>query len=145
MKKRVPGRQPYLPVVDETLFKGLALGELKKQAKAHYLQHFAGRTVVNQDKGIRVTFSKPGLRHSLHARNAGYLKVKALFILDELMEVASFSNFKGPDADDSNLVFGYFNFEAKCQIEGNQQRIRLVVRLTRDGKFFYDHALRVRP
>lgn len=132
-------------ILSDNQFNGFTLSALKKAAKDYYYQNIDGKTVVNKSKGISIIFNKNGVKHVLNARNAGYVKIKAIFALRELVENAVYSNFNGPDKTDNPMnVFGYCNFKSKIIIEGKLQMFRIVVRLTKDGKFYYDHSVKVK-
>ena len=105
--------------LEETL-KVLSLGDLKRKVKDFYTQNLKGRSVKNIHKGITVLFAMSGQRHLLYARNPGYTKLKAVYILPELIQNAIFCNFKGPDLNDDGIV-GYLNFRSKAKIEGKYE------------------------
>ena len=133
-----------LPSHIENEVNTLKLGELKKKVKAFYTENLKGKTVKNKHKGITVLFNAPGLKHLLFARNVGYVKLKAVFILRDLVKNAIFCNFKNPDINDNPGITGYLNFKSKAKIEGNIYAFRIVVRLTNQGKFYYDHSVKVK-
>ena len=117
---------------------------LKKIVKQYYDENLKGQTVVNRDKGITVIFSNVGRNHVLYARRPGFEKLVAIFKLSELVANAVFTNFKGPDKDDFSNIIGYMNFKSKANINGTTQVFRIVVRISKEGKFFYDHSVRVK-
>ena len=41
-------------------------------------------------------------------------------------------------------IIGYMNFKVSVMIEENSHKFRIVVRITKDGKFYYDHAVKVK-
>ncbi len=133
-----------IPIVEDSQFKGMKLGEIRNFVKAHYESKFKGKNVINEDKGITVTLGREGLHHTIYARNAGYIKLKALLIINEMIESAVYCNFKDADSDDPKDIIGYMNFKSKVIIEGLNHVFRISVRLSKEGKFFYDHAVRVK-
>ncbi len=128
----------------ESSLQGLKLGQLKKLCYSFFKEKLNGTSVKNKQKGITVAFNMRGVNHLLYARNAGYVKLKDVFILKELIQNAVFCNFKNPDANDSPDIIGYLNFKSKAKIEGSMQTFRVVIRLTSRGRFFYDHSVRVK-
>ena len=120
------------------------LGALKKIVKKYYDENLKGTTVINRDKGITVIFSNVGRNHVLYARKVGFEKLVAVFQLSEMVVNAVFTNFKGPDDDDFSNIIGYMNFKAKVNINGVTQAFRIVVRISKEGKFFYDHSVKVK-
>ncbi len=137
-------KQTYIPVVDDTQFKEMKLSELKEYVKTYFNENLRSKTATNFHKQITVQFSRKGLDHLLYARNAGYIKLKAVVVLKEMIENAVYLNFKNKDSDDVADIIGYFNFKCKVNVESNVQIFRIVIRLTKTGKFYYDHAVRVR-
>ena len=136
-------RQKEIPKVDENLFVNLKLGEIKKFVSDFFEKNIKNTKIENLHKGINVEIRKAGLRHILYARNAGYNKLKAVIIMKEMIRHATYCNFKEPDEDDEVNVLGYFNFKCKVNIENKIQFFRIAVRLTKDGKFYYDHAIKI--
>ena len=128
----------------DVLFDQYTLGELKSQAKVFYKKNLKGRSVINRHKGITIIFNEKGLRHTLYARKIGFTKIKAIWYLDEMVQEAVYCNFKNPDYDDVNSVLGYLNFKIRINSEGVIFMFRLVIRLTKDGKFYYDHAVKAK-
>ena len=133
-----------LPDTVEDSLKGLKLGVLKKHCTSFFKRNINGKSAINKHKGITVLFNMRGLKHVLHARNSGYTKLKAVYILPELIENAVYCNFKNPGENDSPDIIGFLNFKSKAKIEGKIQIFRIVIRITNRGKFFYDHAVRVK-
>ncbi len=68
------------------------------------------------------------------------MKIKAVVVLKKMIETAIFLNFKDKDDNDSKDILGYFNFKSKVKVEDKIQIFRIVVRLTKSGKFYYDRV-----
>ena len=117
--------------------------KLKKEMKSFYNTHLKGKTVKNKDKGISIILSSVGRNHVLYARAAGFEKLIAIKKLHEMVREAEYCNFKEPDADDGKDILGYMNFKVNVCINGETLLFRIVVRLTKNGKFFYDHSVRI--
>ncbi len=122
----------------------VSVAKLKAQAKQFYNENLHGKCVVNKDKGVTVGFSSVGRKHVLYARNVGFEKLIAIFKLPEIISAAKFLNFKNADSDDHHTVVGYMNFKCPVKINGKLQHFRVAVRISKDGKFFYDHSVRVK-
>ncbi|MFQ3578547.1 MAG: hypothetical protein SNJ71_00220 [Bacteroidales bacterium] len=137
-------KQTYIPTVNNKDFQGMKLGELKVYVKKYYNENIKNTTVTNKHKNITVKFSRKGIDHLLYARNAGFVKLKAVLKLKEIVENAVFLNFKDKDKSDSKDIFGYINMKCKVNIEEKNQVFRIVIKLTKDGKFYYDHSVKVR-
>lgn len=116
---------------------------LKKEMKTFYNTRLKGKTVKNKDKGISIVLSSVGRNHILYARAVGFEKLIAIKKLPAMIRDAEYTNFKEPDADDSKDILGYMNFKVNVCINGETHHFRIVVRLTRNGKFFYDHSVRI--
>ena len=136
-------KQAHVPVVNNKQFDGMRLSEIRNYVEDYFIENLEDKTVVNKHKGISVEFNRAGIKHVLYARKGGYVKYKAIMVADEMIENAVLCNYKKPDDDDGDNVLGYFNFKCKAKIEGRIQIFRIVIRLVNDGKFYYDHALRV--
>lgn len=134
-----------IPTVDDSQFKGMKLGEVKQYVKTYYESNYKGKTVVNTDKQITVILGREGLHHVIFARNAGYVKLKALVVIDDMITNAEYCNFKIADEEDhKKRILGYLNFKSKAIIEGSAYWFRISIRLTNEGKFYYDHAVRIK-
>ena len=136
-------KQKIVPVVADNQFAGMRLGQLREYVTNYFDKHIKDCKLINLHKGITVEIRKAGLRHLLYARNAGYVKLKAVMILKEMLINAVYCNFNEPDNDDGLNVIGYLNFKCKAKIEDKVQVFRIVVRLTKEGKFYYDHSVKV--
>ncbi len=132
-----------IPKVENKQFEGMKMGVLKKYVKAFYINNFKTKTIRNKNKEIDIKFSSVGIKHLLHARKSGYIKLKAVTVLDEMIENAIFLNFKNPDSNDTTGIIGYMNFEVFVSIEGQNHYFKVVTRLTKDGNFYYDHSVKV--
>jgi len=95
-----------VPTVDDSQFKGMKLGEIKQYVKTYYETNLKGKSVTNQNKGITVILSREGLHHVLYARRLGYIKAKALIVIDKMIKEAVYCNFKNADANDPVHVVG---------------------------------------
>jgi hypothetical protein len=125
-------------------YEPVGIQKLKLLAKQFYNEKLHGLKVINMDKGITALFSSVGRNHVLYARNAGFEKLIAIFKLPEIVQNAKFTNFKNPDARDAKNVIGFMNFKCPVKINGVMQYFRVVVRISTDGKFFYDHSVKVK-
>ncbi|MDR0728599.1 MAG: hypothetical protein LBF19_00520 [Prevotellaceae bacterium] len=121
------------------------IARLREEMKSYYNARLKGKTIVNRQKGISVIFSSTGRQHVLYARKVAFEKLIAITKLDEMVEYALFTNFKNPDPDDDpQNIIGYMNFMVPVSINNALHRFRLVVRITKDGKFYYDHAVKIK-
>lgn len=122
----------------------LKLGELKKAAQSFYLSEIEGKSCLNKSTGVTISFPKSGIKHVLNFGNAGYVKFKFIEVLKKAIEVAEFKNFKLPDDDDGNNIIGYMNFNVKVKVEDKIENFRAVIRVTNDGKFYYNHSVKIK-
>lgn len=104
--------------IDDDFINSLSLGALKKYVLDYFNINFHNTEVINKHKGITISLRKSGVRHVIYARNAGYIKLKAILVIDEIIKNAIFMNFKNPDIEESVDIIGYMNFKSKIQIEG---------------------------
>jgi hypothetical protein len=123
---------------------GKSIIELKKLAKEYYTRRFKGKKVLNKHLGITILFTSKGINHLLYSRSLGFEKLVAVKKLNHIVEFAKFSNFKSPDLRDAKEVLGYYNFTCKIVIHNKGYVFRIAVRITKDGKFYYDHAVRTK-
>jgi len=136
-------KQTIIPKVNESLFKEMTLKEIKPFVKKYYNEKFKGKTFINKHKGISVKFSRKGIDHVIYGRTRGNEKLKAVVVLDKMIQNAVYSNFGEPDKTDPPGVLGFLNFKVKVNVENKEHFFRVVVRITKDGKFFYDHAVKI--
>ena len=136
--------QKNIPIVDDKQFENLKLGQIKRYVRDYYNLNLRHKSIINVHKGMTIQFSRKGFDHLIHSRNIGYVKIKAVIVLDKMIENAVYLNFKDKDSDDSEDVLGYFNFRCNVKIENTIHYFKIVIRLTKDGKFYYDHAVKVK-
>jgi len=117
---------------------------LKLQVKKFYDTNLKGKSVINKEKGITVTFSNVGRNHVLYAGAAGFEKLIAVYKLAEMVRNAKFCNFQAPDEDAPQGILGYMNFKVSVIINGVVQHFRIAIRITKNGKFFYNHSVWVK-
>jgi hypothetical protein len=48
-----------------------------------------------------------------------------------------------PDITDGRNIIGYMNYKVKINVEGKIQTFRIVIRMTNEGKYYYNHSVRV--
>jgi hypothetical protein len=120
------------------------IANLKKEMKSFYDNHLKGKTVKNEHKGISIIFSSTGRNHVLYARAVGFEKLIAIKKLAEMVREAVYCNFKEADQNDSKDILGYMNFKVDVCINQEVCHFRIVVRLTKNGKFFYDHSVKIK-
>lgn len=137
-------KQAVIPYVDDAKYVPLKTGDIKRLMVEYFTENLAGKSVVNIHKGITIVLSKSGLRHVVHARRLGFYKLLGIKVLDQMLIHAKYTNFSEPDADDSEGILGYMNFTATAKIGTSLHTFRLVVRMTTAGKFYYDHATKLR-
>jgi hypothetical protein len=137
-------KQTIIPKVDNKLFKDMNLSQIKKFVRVFYNEKFKGKTYINKHKGISVKFTRKGIEHVLYARGRGKEKLQAATVLNKMIQNAEYTNFKDPDENDAKIVLGYLNFKVKVDIDNKIHLFRVVVRLTKHGKFFYDHAVKIK-
>ena len=119
------------------------ISRLKTEMKSFYNTRLKGKTVKNKDKGISIVFSSVGRNHVLYARAAGFEKLIVIKKLPDMVREAEYCNFKEPDGNESKDILGYMNFKVNISINDEIFLFRIVVRLTKNGKFFYDHSVRI--
>lgn len=56
----------------------LSIKELKEIAFAHYSEHFQGKTVLNEDSGDLIIFTRKGIDHHIYARKCAYEKLAVI-------------------------------------------------------------------
>lgn len=83
------------------------------------------------------------VKYVIYARKPGYVKLKAVVVLDKMIQNAVYSNFHEAGENDPDVVLSFLNFKVKVNIENKIHYFRVVVRLTKHGKFFYDHAFKI--
>lgn len=136
-------KQVEIPVVENKEWDSLKMGELKKAVKEYYEVFISGTSTKNLHSGVTILFTKGGIKHFLNFGKQGYTKLKMVQKLRAAVRLAEFKNFKKKDIDDAPNILGYLNYMVTVNVEGKNQRFRIVVRLTTEGKFYYHHSVRV--
>ncbi len=113
-------KQKVIPIVDDSLFVEMPLGKLKNYISDYFNKEIRNQNVKNIHKGLTISITKSGLRHLLFARHIGFVKLKVVMALKEMLIYAVYCNFHEPDADDGKEIIGYFNFKCKVKVEGKK-------------------------
>lgn len=130
--------------LDVTAYAGLKLKDLRKSAETYYKANLTGTMVMNVATGVVITFANSGLRHVLYGRTGGNEKYYAVFAVKALVAGAEFSNFKNRDKDDAPPTLGYMHLKAKLTIDSKVYPYRIVIRIMKNGKYYYDHSVRIK-
>ncbi len=114
---------------------------LRKEMKAYYEENLQGKSVVNKCLGHRITLSSQGKNKIIQGSALYNKKAAVLLILVDLLRYAVYSNFgQRKETDPVNLI-GYFNFKAKCKIDGKVEHVRIAVLVYRDGRIYFNHEV----
>ena len=135
--------QTVIPIVENAQFSQMTMGELKKYVTQYFVENLKDKQVRNENKNIVIFLPKSGLKHITNSTNTGYIRLKAITIMDKMIQYAEYTNFKEPDEDDGKNILGYLHFKSKVNIEAKTYTFRIVVRLITTGKFYYDHSVKL--
>ena len=116
----------------------MKLGELRKFVEKYYTERLFGKSVVNQDKGIRVFFGGLGRSKMAQGGAVYFKKMVTVKILKEIVKYAEYSNFGERKNSDPKEAVGYFNFKAKVFIDGQLEHVRVAIRIDTKGRFIYE-------
>jgi len=144
MEKTQKYKQTVIPEVSMGKWKELHKGEASDKMLNHYRTHYVGKRVINQHLGIAVEFNMKGAGKTTKGGPIYHEKKCLIEILDKMIEYAEYSNWGDRKESDPPHVIGYFNFKVKVKIDGKQEHVHLVVRLTKDGKFHYTYEVNVK-
>ena len=140
----MPSKQIVIPsCTTPALWKTCTTADLKKEIKKYYQLHLQGKSVVNQCLGHRITLSAQGKNKITNGGAIYNKKAAVLLILPDLLRYAVYSNFGQRKPTDPTNLIGYFNFKAKCKIDGKVEYVRIAVLVYKDGKIYFNHEINI--
>lgn len=130
-------------VIPETIneWADISSKQLIEKAKEYYTNHLQGKTIVNENIGIKIFFSSAGKGKFAYGGTMYSEKVTAVKIIAELLQYAEYNNFGERKETDKKNVIGYLNFKAKGKINGKLKHFRISIQFKIDGKFYYNHEI----
>jgi len=137
-------KQIIIPEASMGEWEKLHKGEASRKMFEYYRTQYVGKRIINQHLGIVVEFNMKGAGKTAKGGPIYHEKKCLIEILDKMVEHAEYNNWGDRKITDPPHVIGYFNFKVKVKIDGKQEHVHLVVRLTNDGKFHYAYEVNVR-
>lgn len=126
----------------------LSIKELKEIAFAHYSVHFQGRTVVNEDSGDLIVFTRKGIDHHIYARKCAYEKLAVIKELAVVIQKAKLIAYEARTEKDNVDVLGYKNYECIVTLNGKKLVFGIHIQAIKNGKttkfHYYDINLPIK-
>lgn len=119
-------------------WKALRAAELRHVVFDYLVDHFNNMEVTNEHVHILIHIQKRAIRKTAFGEAMYGKKAAASLVLPILLQHAAYNNWGAPKPNDPDELLGYFNFKAKCKIDGKMETLRIAVRLYQDGKFYYN-------
>ena len=122
--------------------------DLGKYMSKFYAENLQGKSVVNKDLGMTITFTSVGKNEISYGRALYAKKAAIITCLEKLMEVAEYNNFGERKETDKKNIIGYLNFKAKVLINDKLENVRITVQFKKDGKMYfkpyYNHEINIK-
>lgn len=135
-------RQSHIPEVKTPPeWKNAKMKALIGYVKEYYVENIQGQSVINQDKGFKITFSGQGRQKITKGSYLYGKKAAVVLILKELLEVAEYSNFGRRKLNDPAVLMGYLNFKVKCRIDGKLETLRIACMMYKADKIYFNHEV----
>lgn len=99
---------------------------------------FNNKKVKNKATGVTINLRKKGAKHALFARTGQFEKIVCVTLIDEIIKQAV---LEGIETGKSEGIIGVLRFKTKIKIDLNLFIVIIVVRVTKEGKMYYDHIL----
>lgn len=122
----------------DALPSGVPMREVIDAAKAYAIDHYAGKTVVNEIDGSEILISKSGIEHALSGR-AGRIDAMAATDLESLISKAMPIRYQLDKRTDRVNIEGIWTYGGLMRIADVDVPIGIIVRVHTDGKRYYDH------
>jgi Large polyvalent protein-associated domain 3 len=129
--------QPVITLAGDELGEWHSMKELRTNALV-YAGRFTGQSFTNQSTGNQIHIGKSGVKHTL--AGAQDLLVKSIPAIPALIERSLLTKTE-PDKDNDHNVFAVESYGCELALEGIIYQVLLTVKLSRDGRRYYDHGL----
>lgn len=140
-----PDDQRRVPIVDATRrFGAMPIAQVRRAALTHGLNNLRG-SYTNREQGWTISVARDAIEKATSG-GRGREHFEALLVLPQLIENAVIERSR-PDRDNNPNIKAMHFMAAAMRLEGAIFHVRLVIKETRQGHKFYDHAtiLRVDP
>ncbi len=133
-----------IPTADPALIGPYAtLSELAAKMKEWASENLRDRAVVNRATGQPILLRMRQIKHAIsRSRPLQRERLLSLLVLPELLETATHLGSE-PDRDGRPEILAVHHFLAPMRLEQVDYNVWLLVRQTREGQYFYDHAAAV--
>jgi Large polyvalent protein-associated domain 3 len=129
--------QPVITLMGDELGEWHSMKELRTNALA-YAERFTGQSFQNLSTGNLIHVGKSGVKHTL--AGAQDLLVKSIPAIPALIKQSLLVKTE-LDKDNDHNVFAVESYGCELALEGNIYQVVLTIKLSRDGRRYYDHGL----
>jgi hypothetical protein len=114
-----------------------SMKELRQKALI-YAERFIGQSFINQSTGHDIHVGKVGVKHTL--AGAQDMLIKSVPAIPALLENSRLIK-TGADKGNDRNVFAVESYACGLRLEGATREVILTIKLSRDGRRYYDHGL----
>lgn len=113
----------------------------RKNIKEWLIENIAGKNVYNASINNYIILNRSGLKHALSFSNRNYVqKLKSLYSIEEIVKNARYVRTE-VDNRNRKQIKEIIILEYQILIEELNYYVKVVVRYTNEGRFYYDHVL----
>ena len=114
---------------------------IRKELKEWLLKNIAGKKVYNASIDKYIVINRSGLKHALSFSHKNYVqKLKSLYSIEDIVKNARYVRTE-VDNRNRKQIKEIIILEYQIIIEELNYYVKVVVRHTNEGRFYYDHAL----
>lgn len=124
--------------ISTTQFKKMDSNEIQKFCIEYYRTHYQGKSVLNDEKKLSITFSAIGRNKT--ARNIFTPNRAGILLkLHSIIKTAKFTSFGHPKPNHIKKfnAIGFLNFKNKISVDGVVTQCRITIIINNNGKFQY--------
>jgi hypothetical protein len=127
-----------VPITYPKHYRNLPIADLKKECFKVFTERFAGKKVVNKATGAQINLKSRGAKHALYARTGGFEKVVCILKIDKILAEAKLA---GTEKGKTEGVICALKFKTAVLIDDRKFTVIAVVKVTKEGRMYYDHIL----
>ena len=127
----------YGPYKDIKPGKDNQFAEFKKYIIDKYSAAYEGKAFINNPTRFKIYINRTGLEHGMN-RMGSLAKTKVITIIDKVLEECILIDV---EVNRHLPTYKVYKFKDVVSIDGDLWNISIVVKESKNGKFFYDHAL----
>jgi hypothetical protein len=117
------------------------INSLRKEIKFWLAQNVVGMKIYNKSIECYIILNRRGLMHGLSYSNENYVqKLMSLYSIEEIVKNAKLLRTE-KDKKEREGIKEIIILETSISVESIEYDVKVVVRHTNEGRFYYDHSL----